>query len=168
MTGAAFIRKPLSEKCCDTAHEETHQLQRRKWENEWRISPLCLCLQKCLILWPGAAAGWKTSRLFRNKSEPALILQLWAFSTDSSTAPKSKYSVLHKIKGCNGSAVVLTQQFTEQDCTEDVGNRPKLSRGISLSFSENNTGTIPRSSIPQEVRYSSSESQEVHAGVCRC
>lgn len=31
---------------------------------------------------------------------------------------------------CIGSAVVLTQQFTEQD-TEDAGNRLKLSRGIS-------------------------------------
>lgn len=67
---------------------------------------------------------------------------------------------------CIGSAVVLTQQLTEQD-TEDAGNRLKLSRGISLSFSENNIRTIPRSSVPQEVRYSSCDSQEVQAGVCQ-
>lgn len=56
--------------------------------------------------------------------------------------------------------VVLTQQLTEQD-TEDAGNRLKLTLGVSQSFSENNVGTIPRSYVPQEVRYSSSDSQEV-------
>lgn len=63
-------------------------------------------------------------------------------------------------------AIMLTQQHTEQD-TDDAGNRLKLSRGISQSFSVNYIRTILSSSVPQEVRYSSSDSQEVQADVCQ-
>ena len=58
---------------------------------------------------------------------------------------------------------MLTQRLTEQD-TEDAGNRLKEAELGNLSFSENKICTIPRSSVPQEVRYSSSDSQEVEAG----
>lgn len=63
-------------------------------------------------------------------------------------------------RGSTGSAGMLTRQLAEMH-TEDAGNRLKLTLGVSPSFSEANVGTIPRSYVPQEVRYSSSDSQEV-------